>query len=57
MGACGGKTCLNMIKRLFQSEGISLDEVIETPPIRPVFVEVPLHILGNIKADKEETHD
>ena len=56
MGACGGKTCLNMIKRLFQSEGISLDEVIETP-IRPVFVEVPLHILGNIKADKEETHD
>lgn len=41
MGACGGKTCLNLIKRMFAAEGIPLTEVTE-PPVRPVFVEVPV---------------
>ena len=40
MGSCGGKTCLSLIKRLYQAEGIPLSEVTE-PPVRPVFVEVP----------------
>ncbi len=40
MGSCGGKTCLNLIKRIFASEGIPLSEVTD-PPIRPTFVEVP----------------
>lgn len=52
MGACGGKTCLNMIKRLFLNEGIPLDEVTETN-IRPVFVEVPISVLANIQGQKE----
>lgn len=48
MGACGGKTCLNLIKRLFLNEGVMLNEVTETP-IRPVFVEVPISVLANAK--------
>jgi len=53
MGSCGGKTCLNMIKRLYQAEGIPISEVTE-PPVRPVFVEVPLSILANIKSGTDE---
>ncbi len=56
MGACGGKTCLNMIKRLFQSEGVSLNEVTETS-IRPVFVEIPMHVLAQMAANKEDKHE
>jgi hypothetical protein len=41
MGACGGKTCLNLIKRMFAAEGVALTEVTD-PPIRPAFVEVPV---------------
>lgn len=48
MGACGGKTCLNMIKRMYQAEGVSLSEVGETP-IRPVFVEMPIAVLANVR--------
>lgn len=47
MGACGGKTCLNIVKRMYQQEGISLSEVTE-PPIRPVFVEMPISLLANV---------
>jgi len=53
MGSCGGKTCLSLIKRLYQAEGIPLSEVTE-PPVRPVFVEVPLAVLANIKLEDEE---
>lgn len=45
MGACGGKTCLSLIKKIFSEEGISMDEVTD-PPHRPVFVEVPLELLA-----------
>lgn len=41
MGSCGGKTCLNLIRRLFAAEGIPLAEVTD-PPVRPSFVEVPV---------------
>ena len=47
MGACGGKTCLNMIKRLYLAEGIPLSEVTETP-VRPVFIEMPVKVLANL---------
>jgi Fe-S-cluster-containing hydrogenase component 2/bacterioferritin-associated ferredoxin len=53
MGSCGGKTCLSLIKRLYLAEGIPLSEVTE-PPVRPVFVEVPLSILANIRLENEE---
>ncbi len=48
MGACGGKTCLTMIRRLFQSEGIQLNEVADST-VRPVFVEVPIGILAGVE--------
>ncbi len=41
MGSCGGKNCLNLIRRMFASEGIPLAEVTD-PPVRPSFVEVPV---------------
>ncbi len=47
MGACGGKTCLNMIKRMYLAEGIPLSEVKETP-VRPVFIEMPVRVLANL---------
>jgi sarcosine oxidase subunit alpha len=51
MGACGGKTCLTMIKRLFLSEGILLNDVAEAT-VRPVFVEVPIGILAGVQESK-----
>jgi len=41
MGACGGKTCTSLIKRLFRQEGVDLADVSEGTQ-RPLFVEVPL---------------
>lgn len=53
MGACGGKTCLNLIKRMFVEEGVPLSEVTE-PPVRPVFVEIPVKdFIDNYENDKE----
>ena len=52
MGACGGKTCLNMIKRMYLAEGIALSEVTETP-VRPVFIEMPVRVLANLTDEGE----
>jgi sarcosine oxidase, subunit alpha len=41
MGACGGKTCPSLIKRLFREEGIAPDQVTDLT-MRPLFMEVPL---------------
>jgi hypothetical protein len=41
MGACGGKTCTALIKRIFREEGVPTDEVAEEVK-RPLFIEVPL---------------
>ena len=46
MGACGGKTCLSLIKKIFREEGVPLEEVTD-PPVRPVFVETSLATLAN----------
>ncbi|MFO8034060.1 MAG: FAD-dependent oxidoreductase [Candidatus Bipolaricaulota bacterium] len=55
MGACGGKTCSTLIKRLFREEGFAEDEV--TPFVqRPLFVEVPLALFAGAhtqEADRE----
>jgi sarcosine oxidase, subunit alpha len=51
MGSCGGKTCLSLIKKIFQEEGVPLSEVTD-PTTRPVFVETPLHTLA--KNQQEE---
>jgi len=41
MGACGGKICGPLIKRLFREEGIPEEEVVDFVK-RPLFIEVPL---------------
>ncbi len=48
MGACGSKTCLPMIWRLFKEEGVDLGEVTDRVD-RPLFVEVPLGILAGMR--------
>jgi len=47
MGACGGKTCTNLIKQLFRQEGIPLPQVVENTR-RPLFVEAPLGVLAGV---------
>ena len=47
MGACGGKTCTELIKRLFREEGISLAQVTENVR-RPLFMEVPLGAFAGV---------
>ncbi|MGD8966051.1 MAG: FAD-dependent oxidoreductase [Anaerolineae bacterium] len=51
MGACGSKTCTNLIKRLFQQEGIQPDAVKENTQ-RPLFIEVPLGVFAGV-SDRE----
>ncbi|GAP11063.1 thioredoxin reductase [Bellilinea caldifistulae] len=55
MGACGSKTCGNIILRLFREEGIPLDQVTENTR-RPLFVEVPLGAFAGISMEDEEDH-
>ncbi|HMN62006.1 MAG TPA: (2Fe-2S)-binding protein, partial [Anaerolinea sp.] len=53
MGACGSKTCANLILRLFKEEGVPLSQV-TTGSRRPLFVEVPLYVLaGNAEQEGE----
>jgi len=47
MGACGGKTCPNLIKRLFREEGVPLAEVTELTQ-RPLIMEVPLGAFAGV---------
>ncbi len=48
MGACGGKTCRNLILRLFREEGVALAEVTDFVG-RPLFLEVPLGIFAGME--------
>ncbi len=50
MGACGGKTCIPIIMRIFREEGVAIDDVTENT-IRPLFVEVPLGTLAGVKKE------
>ncbi len=50
MGACGGKTCTELIQRIFREEGIPLDDVTD-PTERPFVAEVPLSVLACAKGD------
>ena len=51
MGACGGKTCQSLIVKLFKEEGIDISTVTANT-YRPLFVEVPLGVLGGITNEK-----
>jgi len=46
MGACGGKTCQDLILRLFRECGVPVEQITENVP-RPLFVEVSLGVFAN----------
>ncbi len=47
MGACGGKTCTNLIKKIFREEGVP-DREIRDPVIRTPEMEVPMSIFTGV---------
>jgi NADPH-dependent 2,4-dienoyl-CoA reductase/sulfur reductase-like enzyme/Fe-S-cluster-containing hydrogenase component 2/bacterioferritin-associated ferredoxin len=47
MGACGGKTCPGLIKRIFREEGVAPSAITELTQ-RPVFMEVPLGAFAGV---------
>ncbi len=47
MGACGGKTCPNLVKRLFREEGIPAAQVTDLTQ-RPLIMEVPLGAFAGV---------
>ena len=51
MGACGGKTCIPLIDRIFREEGILPKEVIPGTN-RPLFIEVPMSAFARAKVKK-----
>lgn len=56
MGACGGKTCPNLIKRIFREEGIPADQVADLTR-RPLFMEVPLGAFAGVVAGEALVQD
>ena len=52
LGACGAKTCMPLIHRLFREEGIPETEVVGNVK-RPLFMEVPLGIFAGAVAGEE----
>ncbi|MFX0082559.1 MAG: FAD-dependent oxidoreductase [Candidatus Hodarchaeota archaeon] len=52
MGACGGKTCTPLINKIFQEEGISIDDIIPGTK-RPLFIEVPMGIFASAREKKD----
>lgn len=56
MGACGGKTCPNLIKRIFREEGIPAEQVSDLTR-RPLFMEVPLGAFAGVVAGEAPIKD
>lgn len=48
MGACGGKTCQQLIERIFREEGVELSAVTQMT-YRPMCMEVPLGVFAGVK--------
>jgi sarcosine oxidase subunit alpha len=53
MGACGAKTCANLIKKIFREEGIPESEIVENVH-RPLFMEVPLSVFCEAEGGSHE---
>ena len=53
MGACGGKTCTDLILRLFRECGVNPEEI-TLPTDRPFIEEIPLSVFAGIgKGEKQ----
>ena len=53
MGACGGKTCPSLIKRIFREEGVNFSAITDLTQ-RPIFMEVPLGAFAGVVAPEEK---
>ena len=53
MGPCGGKTCLDLIWRIFRECGVDPSEV-EPHAYRPFELEVPLRAFLNVDREGSE---
>jgi sarcosine oxidase subunit alpha len=53
MGACGGKTCTELILRLYREMGVDLSEV-TLPTNRPFTAEIPLGVFAGAESDGGE---
>ncbi|HEY3358170.1 MAG TPA: FAD-dependent oxidoreductase [Polyangia bacterium] len=51
MGACGGKTCPSLIRRLFREEGVAPAAITDLTT-RPVLMEVPLGAFAGVAGDE-----
>ncbi len=56
MGACGGKTCPSLIRRIFREEGVPLDQVTDLT-MRPLFMEVPLGAFAGVVTGEVPAQD
>jgi NADPH-dependent 2,4-dienoyl-CoA reductase/sulfur reductase-like enzyme/Fe-S-cluster-containing hydrogenase component 2/bacterioferritin-associated ferredoxin len=56
MGACGGKTCPTLIKRIFREEGVPAEQVTDLTR-RPLFMEVPLGAFAGVVAGEAPIKD
>jgi bacterioferritin-associated ferredoxin len=53
MGACGGKTCTELILRLYREMGVDLSEV-TLPTNRPFTAEIPLGVFAGAESEGGE---
>lgn len=53
MGACGSKTCHDLIMRLFREEGISLDTITDNTT-RPLFYEIDFATLAGLSSEEAD---
>ena len=56
MGACGGKTCPGLIKRLYREEGVKESELTGLTQ-RPIFMEVPLGAFAGVVTGEGPVQD
>ena len=50
MGACGGKTCLDLLPRVLLEAGVKKEEI-RPATYRPLTVEIPMKALANQGCD------
>ncbi|BDU73530.1 FAD-dependent oxidoreductase [Mesoterricola silvestris] len=56
MGACGGKTCPSLIRRIFREEGVKDSEITDFTQ-RPIFMEVPLGAFAGVVTGEGPVRD
>ncbi len=47
MGACGGKTCLDLLPRILMQAGVEKEDIAEAVLRPPLAVEIPMKAIAN----------